>query len=147
LLDFAHAIPRWNAQQGEALRAVKQVIDVRDGQLPTDLDFVAFTGVFDLHKALATPARPSSSRTPPAAPRSPAEALSAGAAGPPHQSRGNILSRVVEGLLELPKLSGLRQTHQALVTENTALKAQLAAVGAELKAARDQIAVFQRRGR
>jgi hypothetical protein len=34
-----------------------------------------------------------------------------------------------------------------LLTENIALKAQLAAVGAELKAARDQIAFIQRPGR
>jgi hypothetical protein len=146
LLDFATAIPRWNAQQGEALRTVRDVIDVRDRQLPTDLDFVAFTGVFDLHKALAAPARPSPSRTPPTAPRSPTGAAPAGAAGLADQPRGNVLSRVVEGLLDLPKLPGLKQTHQALMTENTALKAQLAAVGAELKAARDQIAAFQRRG-
>ncbi|WP_291699334.1 hypothetical protein, partial [Bradyrhizobium sp.] len=74
-------------------------------------------------------------------------ALSASATAPAHEPRGNILSRVVEGLLDLPNLPGLRQNHEALQTENSALKAQLAAVGAELKAARDQIAAFQRRGR
>jgi hypothetical protein len=40
-----------------------------------------------------------------------------------------------------------QQSPDALLTENAALRAQLAAVGAELKAARDQIAAFQRRGR
>jgi hypothetical protein len=141
VLDFSSAIPRWNAQEREVLRNVRDVIDVQEGRLPTDLDFVAFTGVFDLQRALAASARPSTSRMPPAAP--PPSSPPVRAAAP----AGNILSRMAEGLLALPGRTRLKWTHDALLTENTALKAQLAAVGAELKAARDQIAVFRRLGR
>ncbi|HXF54943.1 MAG TPA: hypothetical protein VNK52_12535 [Hyphomicrobiaceae bacterium] len=47
LFDFAPDIPRWNAQPGERLLGVREVLDVSPRTLPLDLDFVAFTGVFD----------------------------------------------------------------------------------------------------
>jgi hypothetical protein len=53
LFDFANDIPRWKARAGERLLTVRDVIDVTRDNLPTDLDFVAFTGVFDLEKYVA----------------------------------------------------------------------------------------------
>jgi hypothetical protein len=53
LFDFASDIPRWKAAAGEPLRTVREIIDVGRDNLPTDLDFVSFTGVFDIGKYLA----------------------------------------------------------------------------------------------
>jgi len=53
LLDFARDIPRWEAQPGERLLGVHEVLEVGAGNLPVELDFVAFTGVFDITKHMA----------------------------------------------------------------------------------------------
>lgn len=58
LFDFANDIPRWQEQAGEKLRTARDITEYREDKLPTDLDFVAFTGVFDLKKTLSSPARP-----------------------------------------------------------------------------------------
>jgi hypothetical protein len=52
LFDFAQEIPRWNLKPGERLLTPRDVIEVSYNTLPTDLDFVSFTGVFDIAKHL-----------------------------------------------------------------------------------------------
>ena len=50
LFDFSTVVPRWNESQEERLLRPEEVIDVTADTLPTDLDFVAFTDVFDIKK-------------------------------------------------------------------------------------------------
>jgi hypothetical protein len=52
LFDFASDIPKWAAEPGGRLYTVREVIDADKDTLPTDLDFVTFTGVFDPAKYL-----------------------------------------------------------------------------------------------
>ena len=47
LFSFKDDIPRWKADPSEPLLTVRQVIETSRDTLPTDIDFVAFTGVFD----------------------------------------------------------------------------------------------------
>jgi hypothetical protein len=55
LFDFANDIPRWYHKQGdnEPLLTPYDIIELDQNALPTDLDFVAFTGVFDINKHLS----------------------------------------------------------------------------------------------
>jgi len=48
-LLFTGAIQRWNQRSRERLLTVRDVIDVDLTMRPTDLDFVSFTGVFDIN--------------------------------------------------------------------------------------------------
>lgn len=50
LFEFKDDIPKWREKPGERLSVVREVIDVDTDTLPTDLDFVKFTGVFDPSK-------------------------------------------------------------------------------------------------
>jgi hypothetical protein len=52
LFDFAQDVPRWSVRPGERLLTPRDIIDVSYDTLPTDLDFVSFTGVFDITKHL-----------------------------------------------------------------------------------------------
>jgi hypothetical protein len=53
LFDFANDIPVWGAEKGQPLLTVREVIDTYPGTLPPELDFVSFTGVFDINKYLS----------------------------------------------------------------------------------------------
>jgi hypothetical protein len=53
LFSFARDIPRWGVRPGEPLLTPREVVEVDKGTLPTDLDFVSFTDVFDISKYLA----------------------------------------------------------------------------------------------
>jgi hypothetical protein len=50
LFDFADDIPVWGAESGRPLLSVREVIDADPKTLPPELDFVSFTGVFNINK-------------------------------------------------------------------------------------------------
>lgn len=83
LFDFSNDIPRWKLQKDERLLPVRDVIDTDGDTLPPELDFISYTGVFDIHKCLSdthernqrvqekaeAPAGPAPSSTPSLRPR------------------------------------------------------------------------------
>jgi hypothetical protein len=52
LLDFADDIPLWGAATDQHLLTVREIIDADRKTLPPELDFVSFTGVFNIDKYL-----------------------------------------------------------------------------------------------
>jgi hypothetical protein len=64
LFDFRDDIPRWNSRPSEPLLTVHDVIDVDKNTLPAELDFVSFTGVFDINKYLSIDDRDKKQSTP-----------------------------------------------------------------------------------
>jgi hypothetical protein len=53
LFDFANNIPKWNMRKDEPLLTVRDVIETEKSTLPPELDFISYTGVFDIHKCLS----------------------------------------------------------------------------------------------